>query len=202
MKTSRRVQAANKASLDKISSVADTQEPVTISGTEFLLRVERGSGLSSSDRDAIWNLWETNMRAMAEPSSFGWDPPEKKEELFHENSRYILMLHSDSTPLVEETGLRIVAFTHFRFEFDQDKELVYCYELQVADGFRYRGLGRLLVGKLVTIGKYWHMEKILLTVLKGNESARQMYSKVGFVVDPTSPDEHPGVDYEILCKTL
>ncbi|PIL31606.1 hypothetical protein GSI_06308 [Ganoderma sinense ZZ0214-1] len=65
------------------------------------------------------------MRAMVEPSSFGWDPPEKKEELFHKNSRYILMLHDDGSLRAEEPDTRIVAFTHFRFEFDQDEELVY-----------------------------------------------------------------------------
>ncbi|KAM5533109.1 hypothetical protein V8D89_013252 [Ganoderma adspersum] len=202
MKTSKRVRAANKASLDKILSVAGIQEPVTINGTEFLLRVERGSGLSSADQDAVWRLWELNMRAMIEPSSFGWDPPEKKKELFHESSRYILMLHDDGTPQAEERDLRIVAFTHFRFEYDQDEELIYCYELQVAEGFRHRGLGRFLFDKLVAIGTHWLMEKILLTVLNVNKSAREMYSKVGFVVDPTSPDEEPGVDYEILCKIL
>ena len=44
---------------------------------------------------------------------------------------------------------------------------LFSYELQVAEGFRHRGLGRFLVDKLVTIGTHWHMEKILLTVLNG-----------------------------------
>lgn len=35
------------------------------------------------------------------------------------------MLHNDGTPQAETADLRIVAFTHFRFEFDQDEELVY-----------------------------------------------------------------------------
>lgn len=35
------------------------------------------------------------------------------------------MLHDDGTPKMEEPDLRIVAFTHFRFEYDQDEELVY-----------------------------------------------------------------------------
>lgn len=60
-----------------------------------------------------------------EPSSFGWDPPEKKQELFHKDSRYIVMLSNVNTLQAAEPGLRLAAFAHFRFEFDQDEELVY-----------------------------------------------------------------------------
>ena len=45
------------------------------------------------------------------------------------------------------------------------------YELQVSPQFRTFGLGTLLLQKLSLIGKRWGMEKIMLTVLKGEESA-------------------------------
>ena len=35
------------------------------------------------------------------------------------------MLHDDGSPRAEVPDLQIVAFTHFRFEYDQDEELVY-----------------------------------------------------------------------------
>ena len=41
------------------------------------------------------------------------------------------------------------------------------YELQTAPSFRRLGLGRHLLEKLIKIGKHWHMEKVMLTVLKG-----------------------------------
>lgn len=81
----------------------------------------------------------------------------------------------------------LVAYTMFRFEagYEDEASLYWyvsthfthvtiltlrhsSYELQVRDGYRRLGIGRFLVDKLTIIGKHWHMEKILLTVLKGS----------------------------------
>ena len=80
----------------------------------------------------------------------------------------------------------VVAYTMFRFEpgYEDEASLYWCvsphlthlirltlrhpsYELQVHVRYRGLGIGRFLVDKLTIIGKHWHMEKILLTVLKG-----------------------------------
>ncbi|EJF67018.1 acyl-CoA N-acyltransferase [Dichomitus squalens LYAD-421 SS1] len=216
--SSRRVKAANKASPEKIASVAGLTGKVTLGTNEFTVRVDHGSTLASDDtiRDAIWALWEANMREMTVPSSFGWNPTEKKKELFHRHSRHILLLREDANPQAGEKDPEIIAFAHFRFEHEDDEDLLYCYELQVADAFRRRGIGRFIVEKLAMIGKHWRMQKIMLTVLKENESARHMYAKLGFILDPCSPDDEcelegqentteedrPHIDYEILSKDL
>ena len=64
------------------------------------------------------------MRPRVEPSSFGWDPSEKKKELFNANARYILILHQDATDDTEK-GPQIVAFSHFRFEHEFDEDIIY-----------------------------------------------------------------------------
>ncbi|KAI0375363.1 acyl-CoA N-acyltransferase [Pilatotrama ljubarskyi] len=175
------------------------------------LRVVLAPSLSESERESIWNLWEANMRALVEPSSFGWNPKVKKKELFHRNARFILV----SDPENGEDQAPIAAFSTFRFEREQREDVLYCYELQVSEPFRRCGLGQSLVDKLSSIGKHWGMVKILLTVLKSNVAARRFYSRNGFKVDPTSPEynsasgeddeghvEEDTYDYEILSKTL
>ena len=87
----------------------------------------------------------------------------------------------------ESSQNTVVAYTMFRFEpgYEDEASLYWyvstylthltiltlrhpSYELQVHDGYRGLGIGRFLVDKLTIIGKHWHMEKILLTVLKGS----------------------------------
>lgn len=45
---------------------------------------------------------------------------------------------------------------------------VHSYEVQLAEGYRGLGLGQFLVDELITIGRKWRMEKVMLTVLKGS----------------------------------
>ncbi|RPD82007.1 acyl-CoA N-acyltransferase [Lentinus tigrinus ALCF2SS1-7] len=213
MTTSKVLKQANKASAKEIAEVAQLgTDGLTLEDTKFYTRVANPSSLSESDRQDIWNIFETNMRSLTERSSLGWDPKEKKEELFHRDSRFILVGHGDQN----SSQKALVAYTMFRFEVGYEEDpSVYCYELQVCDGFRGLGLGRFLVDKLAIIGKHWHMEKILLTVLKENIAAREAYHKLGFQLDPNSPDypdssgeeedtgaEAEEADYEILSREL
>ncbi|RDX52079.1 acyl-CoA N-acyltransferase [Lentinus brumalis] len=210
-KVSKALKRANKASEREIEEVAQIDPGwITLKDTEFTIRVASSSSLTGSDRDSIWTIFETNMRSMMEPSSLGWNPTEKKEELFHSESRYIMAYNGG-----DKSAEALVAYTMFRFEPGyEDEASVYCYELQVLHGYRGLGLGRFLVDKLVIIGKHWRMEKILLTVLKLNTAARMTYEKLGFRMDPSSPDypdsgddevsddEREEVDYEILSREL
>ncbi|KAI0800909.1 acyl-CoA N-acyltransferase [Fomes fomentarius] len=144
------------------------------------------------------------MRALVEPSSFGWDPEDKKAELFDDSSRFIMVHHRKDSQVSQST---LVAFSMFRFELgDEDEDSVYCYELQVVEGYRGYGLGQFFVDKLTRIRKHWKMEKILLTCLKTNVSARLFYGKTGFVLYTGSPeydgpDGDETYDYEVLSKS-
>ena len=118
-----------------------------------------------------------------EPSSLGWDPDEKKETLFDQDSRFILVYHRQ-TP--EHPAATLVAFSMFRFELGyEDDDTIYwygefiapphmpsnisrcSYEMQVSEGFRGYGICRFFVEKLKLVGKHWQLEKLLLTALKG-----------------------------------
>ncbi|KAI0721278.1 hypothetical protein C8T65DRAFT_800390 [Cerioporus squamosus] len=227
-KVKRALKKANKASEQELAQVAQIGPGrITLKDTEFTARVAASPSLTTSDRNDIWSIYDTNMRALMEPSSLGWNPAEKKEELFHADSRFIL-IYSARNESAQDT---LVAYTMFRFEPGyEDDASVYCYELQVVHGFRGLGLARFLVDKLEIVGRHWHTEKILLTVLKGlwfllfqvelahkhaeNTAARKAYDRLGFQLDPNSPDyrdsdddevsghEQEEVDYEILSRAL
>ncbi|KAG6845785.1 hypothetical protein H0H87_003839 [Tephrocybe sp. NHM501043] len=134
-------------------------------------------------------------------SSFGWNPTSKQDELFHRLSRFILIYAADD----------LVAFTMFRFEYEDKEELLYCYELQIRESHWRKGLGKLLIQILERIGVEWGMEKVMLTVFKVNEDAIKFYHALGFTMDESSPgyleedddmDTVEGVDYEILSMRL
>lgn len=45
----------------------------------------------------------------------------------------------------------------------------YSYELQVVQGVQRGGVGKTLVQGLCDIARAWDMQKVMLTVFKGNE---------------------------------
>ncbi|KAJ3480871.1 hypothetical protein NLI96_g8047 [Meripilus lineatus] len=127
----------------------------------------------------------------------GWDPESKKEELFHSESRFIISRLNDET-----SGERIAGFVMFRFEKDYGQKLLYCYELQISPTFQRSGLGRFFVQCLTRLASHWHMDVVMLTVLKVNEAAMKFYEAMGFERDPVSPEPEEGADYEILSVEI
>ncbi|KAH8554935.1 hypothetical protein BGW37DRAFT_511969 [Umbelopsis sp. PMI_123] len=88
-------------------------------------------------------------------------------------------------------------------------DAAYCYELQIDESARGRGLGEYLINLLEDIGKHWKMEKVMLTVFKVNTGALRFYiKKLGFELDEISPGKCLSArqarkfDYEILSKSL
>jgi hypothetical protein len=61
-------------------------------------------------------------------SSMGWDPPSKKQELFHRDSRFVLLRRSQQAQdgLEHLRGvLPIVAYSMFRFDMEDDECVLY-----------------------------------------------------------------------------
>jgi N-alpha-acetyltransferase 40 len=59
----------------------------------------------------------------------GWDPPSKKQELFHPDSRFVLLRRpqpqDNLDPLCGE--LDIMAYSMFRFDMEDDECVLYWY---------------------------------------------------------------------------
>ncbi|KAJ7169952.1 acyl-CoA N-acyltransferase [Mycena filopes] len=183
------IEKANKATASQISTSL-----VVASDSIHTFKVVLAESIDESARRSTWSMFETNMRTMYTSSSFGWDPPHKRGELFHRLSRFILVYPT--------TGVQtLVAFTAFRFEFEDDENILYCYDLQVSQSSQRHGLGRALMTHLAKIGKDFKLDKILLTVFKANTRALKFYKNFGFKIDETSPEEGDEEDYEILSKS-
>ncbi|KAJ7110143.1 acyl-CoA N-acyltransferase [Mycena epipterygia] len=186
---SKQVRAANEASASQIS-----KSLVPIADSAYTFQALLAESLDGPARSSIWSMFETNMRTMYTSSSFGWDPPHKKGELFDPLSRFILVYPKSGKHT-------LVAFTAFRFEFEEGQNIVYCYDLQVSKTAQRHGLGRTLMNHLAKIGADFRLDKIMLTVFKANTRALKFYDDFGFEMDPDSPEEDDEEDYKILCKT-
>ncbi|KAF9499717.1 acyl-CoA N-acyltransferase [Pleurotus eryngii] len=192
------VKAANKATAKALSKLVPSE--IDTKGNKYTLEVKYASGLLKDEKDTCWEFLTTNMQALqvnyeASPT-MGWHPDKKKRELFHRLSRFILAYDNDSA---------LVAYTMFRFEFEEDENLVYCYELQVSPDIKRQGLGRVLMEQVKAIGEKYGMDKIMLTVFKANSEAVQFYERNGFVTDPACPSHDGGdesLEYRILSLEL
>jgi len=194
---------ANKATDQELRAVI----PDVVEGYE--LHVERPASMAPSRRDGIWSLYESNMRETLKHSSFGWEPDDKRAEIFHKKSRFLTYscTNSKEQSRSQRELSEVAAFACFRFEGDPDlgetiREVLYCYELQVAAALQGSGLGSGLVAQLERIGRCWGMERVLLTVLKENTGALRFYSRKGFQIDDTSPALDEAMDYEIMALLL
>jgi GNAT superfamily N-acetyltransferase len=129
----------------------------------------------------------------------GWDPPSKKQELFHRDSRFVLLRRSQAQDGLEHLHeeLPILAYSMFRFDMEGDECVLYwygrlsmssrsswsthllcSYELQVSQSAQRGGMGKTLMECLYDIARRWNMRKVMLTVFKGeNVSASLALSR-------------------------
>jgi len=156
------------------------------------------SALDTATMDWIFDLTKRNMETLYETSDWGWKDKEKKEELSEESAWYLVGKDQDGNN---------VAFVHFRFDLEDDVEVLYLYEIQMEKQIRRKGLGRFLVTALTLMAKKYEMEKVLCTVFQHNHDSMKFFKETcRFEVDETSPDAMIDLDepvcYQILCKRL
>ena len=66
----------------------------------------------------------------------GWDPPSKMEELFHRDSRFVIIRQrpqaaqdSPDTDLFADDDIPVMAYSMFRFDVEDDECVLYWYFL-------------------------------------------------------------------------
>ncbi|KAF9056235.1 acyl-CoA N-acyltransferase [Panaeolus papilionaceus] len=180
------VRFANKASAQDIQSHLTSEYKV--SDWSVTLQVQHSTTLDETQRTSVWAIFETNMYNLYVNSSFGWDPLAKRRELFDPLSRFIL--------IYSESNAKLVAFVMFRFEMEEEENIIYCYDIQVDSSLQGSGLGNKLLEELSTLCKVYNMRKVMLTVLHANTRALAFYQKIGFVIDSTSPGYITGKETE------
>nr|CAG4644503.1 EOG090X0MNC [Lepidurus arcticus] len=137
------------------------------------------------------DLLQRNMLTMYEQSKWGWDLRKKRKEMTEEEAWYLVMSTSvDSKP---------IAYSHFRFDMDYERPVLYCYEVQVESEFLRRGLGKFIMQLLALIAFKNRLHKVVLTVFRHNSAACTFFRSLGYSTDDTSPEEDEE-DYEILSR--
>ncbi|XP_022099441.1 N-alpha-acetyltransferase 40-like isoform X2 [Acanthaster planci] len=168
-------------------------------GLNLTIECCRSTSLDEQMLDWAFDLTKKNMQTLYETSSCGWRPREKREELTDDRAWYLIARETDGTP---------VGLIHFRFDMDFDDEVLYCYEIQLVEEVRRKGLGKFLMQILSLLAYKTHMKKVVLTVFKRNVTACDFFRDIlkfeidetsPSVFDPMCPDEY---DYEILSKAV
>jgi len=107
---------------------------------------------------------------------------------------------------------KLLAAVHFRFDEEDEVRVLYCYEIQLCEEVRRKGLGKFLMQILELIAFKTSMEKVMLTVFRHNTASQQFFvQKLKYSVDETSPvlsvedlvfDDLQGLSYQILSKPV
>jgi len=214
------------------------QEDVVGNNIEKIkLKVEfHASPLPPKLLESCLELFEANMGSLYRSSSWGLNLDEKRKELRRDHARFLIVKRDEidetqggekldatrsfaqnvDTVYNDDKDNSIVAFTHFRFETNDedispiDQEVVlYVYEVQVSERLKRGGLGRRLMSIMELIAmKRDGVNKVMLTVFKENQIALNFYTKkMKYVIDDSSPsnfdqDAENIVDYQILSKLI
>jgi GNAT superfamily N-acetyltransferase len=157
-------------------------------------------------QDAV-NMFEENMGIMYQNSSWGLDLKDKRDELRHQNARFLLVHDNKADSNNGKDKNTMVGYCHFRFENDDEDEpteaVVYVYELQVSSKYQHCGIGRRLMELTHEIARRAGLKKVMLTVFTANDAALRFYKNLGYVIDTISPSMGgQQCDYEIMSIVL
>lgn len=210
------VALAHRASARSIARTIQESEPdfqVSVADSRWRIQIKRSEELTVELKKQCFEIFESNMKQIYLKSKDGYKPKEKKRELFHPHSRFLLASRAGQD---DESDAPIAGFLMWRFDFEEcfsaeegQVEVVYCYEIQLKPETRGKGLGKGLMEILERIGVSWQMKKLMLTVQIENAKAINFYRSLNFLPDEISPSQivdqlggEPKADYEILSKAL
>ncbi|CAB4379240.1 unnamed protein product [Rhizophagus irregularis] len=157
-------------------------------------------------KEWAFDLLKSNMENLYKGSNLGWNSKQKRQEMNDKDCKYLIASNNEN-PI----GFAMFQFTWEETMADDDKEIevIYCYEIQLAEEARRKGLGTFLMRTLEKIGKNWKMNKVMLTTFKKNKLAMDFYiNRLGYQIDEISPSEvllpkeAKDYDYEILSIKL
>uniref|UniRef100_A0A1B0EX67 N-alpha-acetyltransferase 40 n=1 Tax=Phlebotomus papatasi TaxID=29031 RepID=A0A1B0EX67_PHLPP len=163
--------------IEKASNAKDPleslQEMFVYTKDDFRVRLKSWRKADIPQKTLKWaiKLAERNVGPFYSTCSLGWQPKIKQADMNKHWARYLVAY-------TEDTNIP-VAYCMFRFDVDYERSVLYCYEAQLEENARRKGLGSHMMKILETAAAHWHMEKLVLTVLKNNPSAMDFFRKIG-----------------------
>jgi len=196
--------SAAQAKVNAANALDDPLSPFTAfqryyrNGLEIDVTCCKVTSVNEETMDWVFNLTKRNMETLYESSEWGWRDKDKKEELNEEAAWYLMCKDKDG---------KDCAFVHFRFDLEEECEVLYLYEVQMEKEVRRKGLGRFLVTVMSLMAKKYELQKVVCTVFQHNHDSMAFFKeKCRFEVDETSPDAMVDLDepicYQILSKRI
>ena len=141
-------------------------------------------GLSAEYLDICLELIEATSADDYKSSEMKWSRSKKKVEMRLPDMKYIILL--SSLPGQHES-VQLAGFISFMVIYEDGHEVIYCYEIHLAEEWQGKGIGKKLMQIMEQIGDSVKVEKAMLTVFKSNKRALRMYESLGYVEDEFSP---------------
>lgn len=188
----RNVENAGKAK-NPFEAVPNAFQFTAKNGAEYKLYCRTKSDMDAKTLKWAFKLAEHNVSPYYKALQMGWQPKVKQNDLNKKWARYLVATDKSGQP---------VAYTMFRFDMDYGNSVLYCYEMQIEEEYQRQGLGKFMMNLLQQCAQNWHMNKVVLTVLKNNTNATAFFKTIGYSLDETSPDILEKAEYEILSKIL
>ncbi|XP_053400713.1 N-alpha-acetyltransferase 40-like [Mercenaria mercenaria] len=191
-----KVEAANK--IEDPLSMLEPFKKFERNGVSLTIEFKRSADLGEETREFVFQLCKKNMQTLYEKCGVnGWKDREKREEMAEDKALYLIVRNTEAEP---------VAFVHFRFDMEFDEEVLYCYEIQLTEPFRRKGLGKFLMQILELLAYKTEMGKVMLTVFKSNDSAVTFFMEaLKYEIDDISPEDgmyEEEARYWILSKAI
>ncbi|PGH10341.1 hypothetical protein GX51_00098 [Blastomyces parvus] len=196
----------------------------------YSIEIHSSSSIPKTDLESCFLLVKLTSSEMYKHSTTGWSPVKKKNEMKLLDMRYMLLVrsttpsspqpptptesdcqkNSDKRARTPQTGGReLGGFLSFMVTYEDDIEVLYCYEIHLAPELQHRGVGKMLLGYYEEIGRNIGLQKTMLTVFKANGPAIRFYERLGYGEDEFSPkpmklrNGHTReYDYMILSKAI
>lgn len=182
----------------------DNNELSAISGENLSFTCSKFSHLPQSTNKWAFNLSKSNVSQYyntSESTSHGdcWSDQEKKQEMNHE-LMWIIFAEINNK---DSNDKCLAGFVNFRFDIDDDIDVLYLYEIHLEPKFQARGIGSRLVKLLELIAEKTEMRKVILTSHKLNLASQNFFRiKLSYEDDITSHDPDDNASYDIISKII
>jgi ribosomal protein S18 acetylase RimI-like enzyme len=125
--------------------------------------------LDESDLIVCLDILRSGVKGLYDESG-EWNEEEKMDDLSAKWMRFLVVKTMEG---------EIVAFSALRFDKEDDREVLYIYELHVSPKCQGAGIGSELIIVMHDLAKTQKLDCLMLTSLKCNERANRFYLKSG-----------------------